>query len=183
MGEYDEAKTVRDARELYFDLNGFSAATYSEPWVRFKVGFLPVVFPNTASRKRAIPLHDLHHIATGYATTLVGEAEIGAWEVGGSCTNYWAAWVLNLSAVWYGLLIAPHRVYRAFVRGRHSRTLYRSGWSDALLNISVGELRASVLPPGEVRATWEDRAAFAACIALVMAPTVALMLLARALLA
>jgi hypothetical protein len=175
--------TVREARARYFAANGFSEAAYREPWVKLKLGILPLVFPNTASRKRAVPLHDLHHVATGYATTITGEAEIGAWEIAGSCARYWAAWVLNATAFAGGLVIAPRRTYRAFVRGRHARTLYRSGWSDELLELSVDELRRRVAfgdePP---RASPRDRAAFAAWVAIVVAPGVGIAVLALALL-
>src|SRR3979411_2607790 len=114
---YAEASRVADARAEYFTANGSSDATYRDHWVRFKLGPIPVAFPNTASRKRAIPLHDLHHVATGYATTLTGEAEIGAWECAGGCRDYWAAWVLNASCFALGTVIAPRRIWRAFVRG------------------------------------------------------------------
>ena len=165
--------SVRDARARYFAANGFSDATYRDAWVKLKVGPIPVVFPNTASRKRAIPLHDLHHVATDYTTSLIGEAEIGAWEIGGSCTTYWAAWVLNASAFAYGIVLAPRRVYRAFVRGRHSRNLYRQGWDDSLLDISVEELRGRLGIDERPRITWRDRAAFAAWVALISAPALA----------
>lgn len=147
-------------------------------WVTIKLGPLPFAFPNTATRKRAIPLHDLHHIATGYSTTLRGEAEIGAWEI---ASGYWAAWVLNATGFAYGLVLAPRRVYRAFVRGRHSRTLYRAGWNDALLDLSVRELRVRVAVGERApRATWRDRAAFVGWVALVAAPGLGLGVLAVA---
>src|SRR5262249_51968891 len=144
--------TVREARQAYFDANGFSTATYNDRWVKLKLGVirfrarplasLTVAFPNTRQRKRAIPLHDLHHVATGYDTTLVGEAEIGAWELGGGCGNYWAAWVLNGFAMMWGIALAPRRTWRAWRRGRRSKTLYHAGWSDDLLGLTVDELRA-----------------------------------------
>ncbi len=175
--------TVREARAQYFADNGFSDATYKDAWVKFKVGKLPVAFPNTASRKRAIPLHDLHHVATGYATTITGEAEIGAWEIAGSCTSYWAAWVLNASAFAGGLLVAPRRTYRAFIRGRHARTLYRTGWRDDLLELSVAQLRELVgVTVSAPRASWRDRAAFAGWVVLVAAPWLGLAALAVAIL-
>ncbi len=133
---------VREARARYFADNGFSDAGYQDRWVKVKLGPIPIYIPNSPSRKRAIPLHDLHHVATGYATTWTGEAEIGAWEVGGGCANYWAAWVLNLGAFSYGLVIAPRRTVRAFLRGRKAHNLYQSGWDEALLELSVAELRA-----------------------------------------
>jgi hypothetical protein len=171
--------TVREARARYFADNGFSDSTYNDAWVKLKLGPLPLVFPSSPSRKRAIPLHDLHHVATGYATTLVGEGEIGAWEIAAGCGNLTAAWVLNASAFAMGLVIAPRRMARAFVRGRHSRTLYHSGWRDDLLELSVAELRErlalSDTPP---RATWRDRLAFAGWCALVAMPGLALAALA-----
>jgi hypothetical protein len=166
--------TVASARAAYFAANGFSAAAYVERWARVKLGPIPVVFPNTASRKRALPLHDLHHIATGFATTYTGEAEIGAWEIGGGCGDYAAAWLFNVTAFAYGLVIAPRRVYRAFVRGRHARNLYASGWDAALLDHSVGALRARVEPERNPTATLGDRLAFAAWAAGLLAPGAAL---------
>ena len=165
--------SVRAAREQYFVANGFSEASYKDNWVKVgKLGPLPLGFPNSASRQRAIPLHDLHHVATGYATTWVGEAEIGAWEVAGGCTDHWAAWVLNAGAMAYGLVIAPRRIYRAFMRGRRSRTLYHLGWDESLLELSVSDLKRRLRVDGEVRPSWRDRFVFAAWIVLVSAPTI-----------
>src|SRR2546425_10008425 len=86
----------------------------ADAWVRLKLGPVLLWFPNTRGRVRAVRLHDLHHIATGYTTTPVGEAEIGAWELASGCGDYLAAWVLNLGAVPIGAasparLIAPAR--------------------------------------------------------------------------
>ncbi len=141
MTSYSDGTSVRAAREQYFAANGFSTAEYTSRWVLLKLGPVPFAFPNSASRRRAIPLHDLHHVATGYATTMVGEAEIGAWELGGGCANNVAAWILDGIAVAWGVLLAPRKVIGAFRRGRRSRTLYREGWSDRLLDMTVGELR------------------------------------------
>ncbi|HEY1558062.1 MAG TPA: hypothetical protein VGF94_24700 [Kofleriaceae bacterium] len=163
--------TVREARARYFAMNGFSDATYRDRWVKFKVGPVPVAFPNTPSRQRAIPMHDLHHVATGYATTFAGEAEIGAWEVAGGCGDYAAAWVLNAIAFAGGMVVAPRRTYRAFVRGRHARTLYHAGWHDDLLELEVAELRRRVaFADAAPRATWRDRAAFAGWLAVLAMP-------------
>ena len=40
-----------------------------------------------------------------------------------------------------GLIIAPRKVYAAFLRGRHSSNLYRRTFDDALLSKEVGTLR------------------------------------------
>jgi hypothetical protein len=164
-------ESVRAARERYFVANNFSEASYRDRWVTLKVGPIPVAFPNSASRRRAIPLHDLHHVATGYDTSWTGEAEIAAWEIAGGCTDHWAAWVLNAGGFGVGLWIAPRRTYRAFVRGRRSLTLYHAGWDDSLLDLSVEELRQQLRLDRDDHPSWRDRAAFALWIALVSLPT------------
>lgn len=166
---------VRDARAAYFAANGFSDAAYKNRWATFKLGFLPLAFPNTPSRQRALPMHDLHHVATGYPTTFVGEAEIGAWEIAGGCGDHLAAWVLDAMGFGYGLLLAPVRTYRAFMRGRHSETLYAAGWSDDLLALPVRELRARLRLDQAATAptTLRDLAAFAGWVAIVSSPVVA----------
>jgi hypothetical protein len=181
---YADSSTVRDARAEYFAANGFSEASYTDRWVTIgKLGPIRIGFPNSASRKRAIPLHDLHHVATGYATTWTGEAEIGAWEIAGGCTDHWAAWVLNSSAFAFGLVLAPRRTYRAFLRGRRSRTLYHTGWDATLLDVSVGALRRRIgLDDADTRVRWRDRLAFAGWVALLAAPGLAAAVLAIALL-
>ncbi len=139
---YADATLLRRARAAYFRDNGFGEdGGYGRRWVKLKLGQVPVWFPNTQARRRAVRLHDLHHIATGYGTTLVGEAEIGAWELARGCADYYAAWVLNMAAVALGVPAAPRRVWRAFVWGRQTTNLYRLGFEDAWLDDTVGALR------------------------------------------
>ena len=133
--------TVREARDRYFAENGLSEDGYTERWVKLPVGPFTIVFPNTGGRQRAVVLHDLHHVATGYSTTWRGEAEISAWELGAGCGRYWAAWGLNTGAAALGLVIAPRRTWHAWRRGRGSRALYRDGFTADLLDLTVTELR------------------------------------------
>ncbi len=51
-------------------------------WVRIRIGPIPFAYPNTKARKRLVLAHDLQHLLTGYGTDLIGEAELGAWELG-----------------------------------------------------------------------------------------------------
>jgi hypothetical protein len=140
---YDEGQSLRDARASYFHSNGFpDDGGYTSRWVKFQMGPLRFRIPNTPSRVRAVRFHDLHHVATDYATDWTGEAEIGAWEIASSCAGHVAAWILNLYAMAIGLWIAPRAVWRAFLRGRRTRNLYRDEWSEALLETKVGTLRA-----------------------------------------
>ena len=144
---YADDTRVREARAAYFEANGFGDGGYRDAWVTFKVGPFPVAFPNTAGRVRAVRLHDLHHVATDYDTDLVGEAEIGAWELASGCRDFWAAWVLNGLAMLGGVWLAPRRVWRAWQRGRRSRNLYEGEWDEALLELRVGELRRRLEVP------------------------------------
>ncbi len=149
---FGDSTPLRHARTEYFRQAGFGPdGGYGARWVKVQLGPLPVWFPNTQGRRRAVRLHDLHHIATGYATSLVGEAEIGAWELAAGCADYYAAWLLNIGAVAIGLLIAPRRVWQAFLRGRSCTTLYHLGFDDRGLDDSVGGLRRRLRLRGDLR--------------------------------
>jgi hypothetical protein len=135
--------TLREARAQYFLRAGFDERSYTDRWVRLSVFGRPLLaFPNTAGRVRAVKLHDLHHVLTGYDTSWTGEGEIGAWELASGCRAHWAAWYLNFWAALIGLFVAPRRVLRAFARGRREHNLYGQELSDALLGESLGALRA-----------------------------------------
>lgn len=167
MARYDQALTLEAARAQYFADNDFSAG-YDERWVKVRVGRRKLaLFPNTQARIAAVRLHDLHHLATEYDTSWVGEGEIGAWEIGSGCGSYLAAWVLNLSILFIGCVLSPRRMLRAFVRGRRSKNLYAEGWNPARLSASVGDLRRELgvdQPPPP--ATVADLLAFAGWVAL-----------------
>jgi hypothetical protein len=152
---------VRDARATYFAQNGFSEASYRDRWTRIALGPIAIPMWNPPSRQRAVALHDLHHVATGYATTWRGEAEIGAWEIGASCGRYSAAWFYDAAAMAFGVAVCPRKTFRAFVRGRHARSLYvLGGWRDELLDMTIDELHELLELDRAVVATWRDRIAF-----------------------
>jgi hypothetical protein len=158
----DPALTLRDARAAYFAANEFGAdGGYGAAWVDFKLGPIPMPFPNSKGRVRALRYHDLHHLVTGYGTSTLGELEISAWEVGSGCKDYWVAWQLNLGGLAGGMAAIPRRTFRAFLRGRRSRTLYGDDL-DALLDRTVADVRAERLPAGPIEATAADYALFAA---------------------
>ena len=156
--EYPEQMALRDARRVYFEANHFGEdGGYGDKWVDFKLGPVPFPIPNAPSRVRAVRFHDLHHVLTGYDTNTIGEFEISAWEIAAGCKGFAAAWVLNLSGMFAGMLVAPRRIVRAFVRGRRSRTLYGETF-DPLLDLTVREGRARYLAPddGKASATAAD---------------------------
>lgn len=116
--------TLRQALQGHLFENGFPPdGGLSEKWVIVGFGPIPVCFPNIRARRRTVPYHDLNHVVSGYGHDDLGEAEVGAWELGSGCKRYWVAWVLNWSALPLGWK-SPRRVFDAFVRGRRSRNLY-----------------------------------------------------------
>jgi hypothetical protein len=162
---YAEGLTMREARRVYFDVNGFGEnGGYDDAWVDFKLGPLPFPFPNTPQRVRAVKYHDLHHVLTGYDTDFRGELEISAWEIGAGCKGFVAAWILNLGGMGAGLFRAPSRSFAAFVRGRRSASLYELPF-EPLLDMTVGDARAKHVAATDVRATAGDVVAFAAATA------------------
>ena len=157
---YPHDMTMRTARDRYFEVNEFGAdGGYNDFWVDFKLGPLPMPFPNTPGRLHAVKFHDLHHVLTGYDTNVIGEFEISAWEIAGGCEGIIAAWVINLSGLATGLFVAPRRTFAAFVRGRRSRTLYAEPF-EPLLDQAVGDMRARFVGTND-GATARDVALFA----------------------
>lgn len=161
MSSYSPDLTLRAARERYFEINRFEGGGYEEGWVKMKAGPIPIWFPNTVARVKAVRFHDIHHVLTEYPTTWKGESEIGAWEVATGCATHYQAWLLNLLAFAIGLAINPRGVYRAFMRGRRSRNLYRTTFNDELLMRNVGDVRRELdLDKTHAPPATADRRAF-----------------------
>ncbi len=142
----DPALAIAEARKLYFAQAGLPAdGGYSDRWVSLRIGPIPFGIPNTEARRKAVPLHDIHHLVTGYATDWRGEGEISAWEIGAGCGRYTFAWLINLQGMVAGWIVSWRRTWRAFVRGRRSQSLYSEGITDAVLRDSLASLRKRLL--------------------------------------
>lgn len=159
-----ENRSLEGARAAYFREAGLPAdGGYEDRWVSLRFAGIPIVFPNTPGRVRAVRYHDLHHVLTGYGTDWSGEGEISAWEVASGCKGFAAAWVLNFFGMAVGFAVAPARTYRAFLRGRRSTNLYGEAYDEELLGRTVSEARRtnglfeSTDPPTAI-----DRVAFVA---------------------
>jgi hypothetical protein len=144
--------TVRQGRDAYLAENGFRLEDYDAP--RTPASFLGIAFsvPNTPAHRRAIMQHDLHHVATGFGTDPAGEGEISAWEARHGLAPL-DAYVrsLVLLGVLAGVAFAPLRSLLAFRAARAGATLFTCTNDDyeALLQMSVGELRAKLGIPRE----------------------------------
>lgn len=141
--------TVRRARDAYLAENGFTVAAYDDPWTEISFLGIGMKIPNTKNHKRAIRFHDLHHVATGFGTDLVGEWEISAFEVRRGLSHvglYVALIVIGLTAM--GLVAAPIRTLRAFRGGKKATPLWAMNVDyEQILDMKVGELRALLALP------------------------------------
>ncbi|HKQ61558.1 MAG TPA: hypothetical protein VJS92_09700 [Candidatus Polarisedimenticolaceae bacterium] len=166
MSSHDATISLREARERFCAENGPETADSARRWLRRVLG---------AVRGKAIPLHHLHHVVTGYPTTLLGEIELAAWEIASGCADYWGTRWLDLLTMGLGLIVAPRSTYFAFVRGCHSRNLYNSGFDERLITLSLATLQRILaldrIPPEPLR---RDRRAFfwsaLASVSLALAP-------------
>ena len=166
MASRDEALTVRDALADYYgrmnaprDGSGALASRWA-PLARW-----PIALPNFAWRKRALPVHDLHHVLLGYPCTPGGEFEMAAWEFAAGRFRHAGATAFCLPLVGLGALVHPHRSFAAFVRGRAGRSLYPVGLTPEMLASPIEDVRRIVLPAFTRAPQWRDRVAYATWVA------------------
>lgn len=157
---------VRDALNSYYrehklPLDGGA----SSPWFRVHLGPLSIPLPNPPARRRAVILHDINHLITGYNTTFSdGELSIACFEVGAGCGPFAIAWYLDLSMFAIGLLLQPRASFAAFLRGRQSTSLYTAQRdAETLSAMSIADVRALLqVDMHAAPARLDDRLSFAA---------------------
>lgn len=148
VSAYPDHLLLVEARDHFLASNGFRIRDYSAPTYTIKLWGLSVRLPNTKAHQWATPLHDLHHVLTGYGTDWIGEAEVAAWELRAGCKTVVVVYCLDIAGVMIGLFMSPARVLRAFVRAKGQRTLY-SEPELSLSDTTVGELRARLGIPAD----------------------------------
>jgi hypothetical protein len=117
--------TIDQALNQFYLQHGFAPETGERPrWVGVFAGCLLVPLPNIDARRIFLKFHDLHHILTGADVTRIGEGEVSAWELGTGTYRRPVLMVMNLIALSTGVILAPGRMYRSFLRGCRSANLY-----------------------------------------------------------
>ncbi|MCH9687714.1 MAG: hypothetical protein K0V04_40160 [Deltaproteobacteria bacterium] len=161
--------TLREARDRYLANAGLSTDSYHEDWVDIRFAGLPLRLPSPAARKRVLPLHDIHHALTGYQADILGEAEIGAWELGTGLGPHVIGYPFVLLALAWSPMVAPRRVFRAFVRGRRTGNFYCQPPPDDVLDQDLHTLRRQLgLDHHDPRARFTDVVAFVGWFALAL---------------
>jgi hypothetical protein len=154
---FPASMTVREARDAYLAENGFTVAAYDDAWTDASFVGIKFKVPNTKAHRVAIMLHDLHHVATGFGTDLVGEGEISAWEArrGLGALGLYVGGIVASGGL-MGLLLAPRRAARAWRGSSRAPSLFplckeRDFMEryEALLSMTVGELREKLGVPAD----------------------------------
>lgn len=150
--------TLREARDLFYKTHDFpeDGGVTKDKWSPIACRDLKVYLPNFEWRKKAIPYHDLHHILAEYHFCPTGEFQVAAWEfAAGKYPNIFTT-LFCIPLVSMGALLIPTKQFRAFTRGRRSRTLYENQSYEELLNKTVGEVRNKILPKENYNANFGD---------------------------
>ena len=134
---------LRTATNAFMEANGLSQKDYETTWTIIRIWKIPFIFPNIQARRIALPIHDMNHTLTKYETTLQGETQLSAFELGAGCGSYWFAWFINLHGLLFGLFLSPRKTYQAFARGNASRlSLYElDARKDEIENMELSEAR------------------------------------------
>jgi len=158
------AMSVREARDLYLAENGFTMAAYEAPTTQGSFLGHRFTVPNPPAHQRAIRLHDLHHVATGFGTDHAGEGEISVWQLrrGLRGAGLYVAGVVLANAL-LGIVLAPRRTLAALQHSAEGGSLLNSNLDyQSILEQSVGELRAMLaIPPQGLAAGRRGRHALA----------------------
>ncbi|HXJ46181.1 MAG TPA: Coq4 family protein [Candidatus Dormibacteraeota bacterium] len=133
-------ENVLAARDRYLAASGFSTASYTDPNFVVGIGFIKMRFPNPG----LLPYHDLHHVATGYDSSLLGEAEISVFEFrNGAGTPL--IFFLCCGSILVGLCLSPRRMWRAWKAAKGAHSLYGTNTPyETLLAMDVATLRKTM---------------------------------------
>jgi hypothetical protein len=145
--------------------NGIDGAYDSTPTWPFRIGRIKIEVPNFSWRRAAIHRHDIHHLITGYPFTMGGEYQVATWEFAAGRYPHPGASLLLLPLVAIGAIWSPRAIWRAFVRGRRSTSLFRPEFRslnpDTPLPASIAMAPASESVRGDI----SDGIAFALLLA------------------
>jgi hypothetical protein len=122
----DTNLTVKEWMQVFYQEKMFADDAEKARWIYIRLGFIKIPFPNLKQRRKAIWLHDLNHLLTGYDTSWTGEGEIAAWELAsGFPKTLWIGYIYPPMTFFIGLLISPCRTLTAFRSGLGQNNIYK----------------------------------------------------------
>jgi hypothetical protein len=126
---------VRDALARFHTGRETVSADARFIWVT--LGWLRLPVPNPGH----LTAHDLHHVALGADPDVVGEIQVGVFELRTGCAN-WLIFLLDAAALFVGVLSRPRDVLRWWRRYATCRSLYGRADLQSLLLWDLEVLRA-----------------------------------------
>ncbi len=144
---YHSAMITRHALWHYVEAEGICPGVdpldvwLDGPWITIRVGRHMVPILPTWGLRNALTMHDVHHLVTGYDTSVKGEAELAAWELGsGGCGFNLFFWIDRVILILLALPFMPFAMYRSFRLGLGRRNLYTAP-RDTVLAEDIDQVR------------------------------------------
>lgn len=137
-------QTVRDHLKNFYGNNPEfgEEGGINEKWAWLDFGLIKIPFPNFTSRSEIIYLHDLNHVINNYDTSWKGEVSVSAWEVSTGLGRFLTGWLFASFAFGFGVLTYPRATYKAFMRGRVTKSLFQMDLpKEQLLQMPLVELK------------------------------------------
>ncbi|MEA5459939.1 hypothetical protein VB796_12865 [Arcicella sp. LKC2W] len=116
--------TILDELKYFWEVNNLPIdGGVKDKFNEVNIGRFSFKYPNLDGK--ALMLHDLNHLITGYKTNWTGECEVSAWEIAsGGRRGYLRTWIYPISLVLIGMVICPFKTYNAFVKGLGKRNSF-----------------------------------------------------------
>ena len=143
MFTIDPNVTVEEALSIFLGAEHLGREAYEDRVNYARLGFLTIPFPNPKARREIVYLHDVNHVLSGYDTSWAGEGEVAAWELASGFPKHcWIGYFYAPLTFSVGLIVAPKRLYRAWVRGLTEKNACYSTLSrEEMMKARVSELR------------------------------------------
>jgi hypothetical protein len=132
--------TIQQELENYWHQNGLPQNGGADDlFNEAKIGKFSFKYPNLDGK--ALILHDLNHLITGYETNWEGECQVSAWELAsGGRIGYPRTWIYPISLVFLGIIICPLKTLKAFKNGRNCLNTFVLSLKYDIFNLSKKEL-------------------------------------------
>lgn len=142
MQQKDHLK-VSKALEVFYANQNLDQKVTSHAVNYYPLGFIKIPFPNLMARKELLYLHDLNHLLFGFNTSVSGEAQLAALELGSGFPKHCRiGYLYSPFALLPGLLLCPLKVLNAFLKGRSLKNSCHLEWSKSrILNSSLLDIK------------------------------------------
>jgi len=134
---------AKEALKAFYSSQNLDQTANANLITYYPLGFVKIPFVNLSARKAFLHLHDLNHILLNVDTTVRGEAQLAALELGsGFPAQCRIGYLYSPFALLPGLVLCPIRVFKSYFRGRKIKNAcHVKMQKDQLLNCTVLEIK------------------------------------------